>query len=214
MKNSSTMKTITTILFTTVLFLIGFNVNAQDKRDDFKRTTFGVKAGLNISNIASAEDKQFDNTKAKTGFHAGVTLDIAITKQWFILTGLEYSLKGVEIETGANYHNWDISAAYLQLPLCAGFKYDVSKAVTLVFNVGPYFAYGLHGKVKAGNYEVDTFSDQWVKKFDCGVNFGAGIEWQKFCFTIGGDLGLVNVMQEGNSKSENRNMVISVGYKF
>ena len=107
-----------------------------------------------------------------------------------------------------------MSGAYLQLPLWAGFKLRVTEDIALLFSLGPYFAYGLHGKSKMGSFEVDTFSDDMVKNFDCGAMSGVGLEWQNLNFGIGGESGMVNIMQEGNSKAENRNVTFFVGYKF
>lgn len=81
------MKKIKTILFVTAIFLVAGSAGAQEKK-----ATFGFKAGLNVSNIGSTDEKEFDNTKSNVGFHAGVTLDYAIKSSWYLLTGLEYSV--------------------------------------------------------------------------------------------------------------------------
>ena len=203
------MKKNKSILFVTVLLLVAANVVAQEKK-----ATFGIKAGVNISNIGSTDEKEFDNTKSNAGFHAGVTLDYAFTPQWYLLTGLEYSVKGVTIEMGSGYYDWDVSAAYLQIPVSAGYKFRINDDFAVLVNMGSYFAYGIHGKAKAGSREDDTFSDDWLKNFDCGLLFGGSLEWKQLCFRLGGEIGLVNVMQPSNSKAENRNFTLSVGYKF
>lgn len=198
------MKTLKVILFISVLLVA--NVNAQEKK-----TTFGIKAGLNLSNIGS-DKGNYDNTKTKAGFHAGITLDYAFTPQWYLLTGLEYTSKGVKVELSSNDQN--VTAAYVQLPVSAAFKLEVSDEMAILINAGPYFAYGVHGKIKQGSYEQDTFSGVALKRFDSGMNLGAALEWQKLCFGLGGELGFVNIMQKGNDKAETRNFTLSVGYKF
>lgn len=200
------MKTIKTTIFVLLLLAV-IHGHAQEKK-----TIFGIKAGLNVSNIGATDDKEFDNTNAKTGFHAGVTLDYAFTPNWYLLTGLEYTTKGTKIDLGSR--DMDIKAAYVQLPLHGGFKFRVADALSVLVYLGPYFAYGLHGKSKYGSFKYDTFSKDIAKKFDCGMNFGAGLEWKKFCFGLGGEYGMVNIMEEGNSKAETRNFAISLGYKF
>lgn len=201
------MKKIKTVILVT-LFLAAIHVSAQEKK-----TTFGVKAGLNVSNISSPDNREFNNTKSKTGFHAGITLDYAITSKWYLLTGLEYTTKGVKIELSSA--DQDVTAAYVQLPVSAGLKIRVSDDMAVLINAGPYFAYGIHGKIKQGSYKQDTFSDVAFKKFDSGMILGAALEWQKLCFTLGGELGFVNIMQKyNNDKAETSNFTISVGYKF
>ncbi|MDR2953969.1 MAG: PorT family protein [Prevotella sp.] len=201
------MKTFRVILFAAVC-LIAINMNAQEKK-----TTFGIKLGLNICDLSASDGRDFDNTKSKTGLLAGITLDYAFTHQWYLMTGLEYSSKGVKIDMGGS-EDMSVTAAYAQLPVCAGFKYSVNETLAIVAKLGPYFAYGLHGKTKMGSYEEDTFSDEVAKNFDCGIHFGAGVEYQKFNFMLGGESGMVNIMQANNTKAETRNFALSVGYKF
>ncbi len=199
------MKTIKIILLA-ALFLSTITLYAQEKK-----TTFGVKAGLNLSNIGSSEGN-YDNTKTKAGFHAGFTLDYAFTPNWYLLTGLEYTSRGVKVELSSN--DQDITAAYVQLPLAAAFKFQFTDDLAILVHTGPYFAYGIHGEIKRGSHTQDTFSDVALKRFDCGMTLGAALEWRKLFFTMGGELGFVNIMQKNNNKAENRNFTLSVGYKF
>ncbi|MBK5722095.1 PorT family protein [Dysgonomonas sp. Marseille-P4677] len=202
------MKTLKTILLIAIS-IIAININAQEKK-----TTFGLKVGLNVSNFGSTDDKEFTDIKSKTGFHAGFTLDHAITDKWYLLTGLEYTVKGTKIDPGAIYNDVNVTAAYIQLPLSAGFKIRPTDQIAILFNLGPYFAYGLHGKIDGGGKKADTFSDSFAKNFDCGITLGAALEWQKLCLKLGGDAGLVNIMQKGYTKAHMNNFALSLGYKF
>lgn len=198
------MKTLKIILFAT-LFLTSINLNAQEKK-----TTFGIKAGLNLSNVGSS-DGNYDNTESKAGFHAGITLDYAFTPNWYLLTGLEYSSKGVKVDLNVDQ---DVTAGYVQLPVAGAFKFNITDDLGILVHVGPYFAYGVNGKIKQGSSEQDTFSDIALKRFDCGMTVGGTLEWRKLCFGIGGEVGFVNIMQKNNDKAETRNFTLSVGYKF
>lgn len=199
------MKTIKSIIFLSIL-LVGLMVNAQEEK-----MTLGVKVGLNLSNIGS-DKGSYDNTKTKAGFNAGLTLDYAFTRNWYLLTGVEYSYKGVKVELSSNDQH--INAAYVQLPVLAGFKIPILEDMALLISTGPYFAYGVHGKIKEGSYKQDTFGDYTLKRFDWGIDIGVAFEWKKFCFTLGGELGMINIMQKNNDKAETRNLTISAGYKF
>lgn len=201
------MKTLEVILLISI-FLTATHINAQEKK-----TTFGLKVGLNASGLGATEDKEFENIKAKTGFHAGFTIDYAFTKKWYLLTGLEYTMKGSKVEY-TDYHDWNITAAYVQLPLSAGLKIYPSNQIAILFNLGPYFAYGLHGKVDTGGGKEDTFSDYFMKKFDCGITLGVALEWKKLCLKLGGDMGLINIMYEAYTKAHMNNFALSADYKF
>lgn len=203
------MKTMKTILFAVAL-LIGVNAYAQDGRAEF-----GVKAGLNMSTF----NGDYEDTKAKIGFNVGVTLDYALTdaRDWYLLTGLEYTTKGTKFKKIAGIEQ-SINAAYLQLPIHAGYKFDVTETTRLSFHAGPYLAYGVNGKykIKSNGVEVntDTFDDNNLKRFDFGVGLGVGAEFGKIGLGLGYDFGLLNVSDNKNITVRNANAYLTVGYKF
>lgn len=199
MKNKLILLTLAICMATTLI--------AQEKK-----ATFGIKVGLNVANIGSTGDKEFDNVKAKAGFNAGITLDYAFSKHWYLLTGLEYSVKGATADLGRS-NDLKMTAAYALLPLCAGYNIIITDDMSIMVKLGPYFAYGLHGKTKLGSSEWNTF-DEAMKEFDCGINLGVSFEWKKMSFGMGGEMGLLNIMEDGYSDAQSRNFTISVGYKF
>ena len=69
---------------TAIALLVCVNLSAQEKK-----ATFGVKGGLNLSNMT--QDLKGD---AKVGFNLGVTMDYALQNNFYLLTGLSYSLEG------------------------------------------------------------------------------------------------------------------------
>ncbi|MFV0404446.1 MAG: outer membrane beta-barrel protein, partial [Bacteroides graminisolvens] len=71
---------------TAIALLICVNLSAQEKP-----VTFGVKGGLNLSNMT--QDLKGD---AKVGFNLGVTMDYALQNNFYLLTGLSYSLEGTK----------------------------------------------------------------------------------------------------------------------
>ena len=213
----------TTLIVAAILLTIG--VSAQDKP-----LTFGVKAGMNISNVSG----DFEDAKAKIGFNAGVTLDFALTNDLYLLTGLEFTSKGAKVEEDTNLK---MSLSYIQLPVHAGYKLTVANDTRIVFHAGPYIAYAADGKWKAkeGGLEesAGVFSDEAeaaglkMKRFDFGLGFGVGAEFGQFNAGVNCDFGLVNIADFGMIDLEdlgkldassvsvkNMNVGISLGYKF
>ncbi len=211
----------TTLIVAAILLTIG--VNAQDKP-----LTFGVKAGMNISNFSG----DFEDTKAKIGFNAGVTLDFALTNDLYLLTGLEFTSKGAKVNEDTNLK---MNLSYLQLPVHAGYKLTVANGTRIVFHAGPYIAYAADGKWKVKGVEdsVGVFGDEAeaaglkMKRFDFGLGFGVGAEFGKFNAGVNCDFGLVNIADFGMIDLEdlgkldassvsvkNMNVGISLGYKF
>ncbi len=214
------------ILFKTSLIvialLLGITANAQEKP-----LTFGVKAGMNLANFSG--DGDFDS---KIGFNVGVTVDYALPSNLYILSGLEFTIKGGKTKAEYIMMEEDVAVRYkvtanpmyLQLPVHLGYKLAVTEGVNLVFHTGPYIAYGVGGKRKSTKTEYtkdeknsiggkeDFFGDDKAKRFDFGLGLGAGAEFGKIGVGLGYDFGLVKLYDESNNK--NMNAYLSVGYKF
>lgn len=208
------MKTIKLLLAAT-LIMVGVSLNAQDNQ-----FTFGVKAGVNMSNM----DIKHIDTKVKFGYNIGVTVDYAINQDWYILSGLQYTTKGTKIDY--SIFEAKLNAAYLQLPIHAGYKLEIAPETKLVFHAGPYFAYGINGKAKASTNYFEELEDEWgiegtgksntfdtIDRFDMGLGLGVGIEFGKFGLDLGWDYGLINIAKEDGT-TRNGNAYLTVGYKF
>lgn len=168
---------------------------------------FGVKGGLNISNLTKAS-----NSKAKIGFNAGVTADYQLAENLYVLSGLEYTTKG------AKFSDVEVSSAsfnlnYLQLPIHAGYKMSIADDTRLVLHAGPYLAYALSAKTKVGSKKADIIDG--INRFDAGLGIGAKVELGKISVGLGVDYGLTTINKDAkNGKNRNMNAGLSVGYKF
>jgi len=218
------MRTFIKTALIAVAVLVGMSVNAQDKP-----LTFGVKAGMNLSNFSG---NGADGMDAKVGFNVGLTLDYALTQDVYLMTGLEFSMKGGKDKGSISYGGVSFTGEekdnpmYLQIPIHVGYKFNVTEYTKLVLHVGPYLAYGVGGKSKikgvatvegeTGSIDTDYdfFSDATAKRFDMGLGLGVGAEFGKFGIGLGYDLGLLNISQNKNFKVRNMNAYLTVGYKF
>ena len=184
--------------------------------------SFGVKAGLNLSNI-SGDGESLDS---KIGFKIGPTVEFAIAPNMAIQSGLLLSSKGAKTSESYSESGIDvdaditINANYLELPICFAYKYPIAPDTKIYVNAGPYLAYGLFGKTTAkisamglsAEEDEDTLGDDGFENFDFGLTFGIGAEVTKFNFGLNYDLGLSEVIKD--SKIKNTNFWISVGYNF
>ncbi|NDV79095.1 outer membrane beta-barrel protein [Dysgonomonas sp. 511] len=188
---------------------------------DYQPLTFGIKAGVNLSSAGG----DIKGTKSKIAYNAGITVDYAINPVLYILTGLEYTVKGykynmVKIVDGDNSTDYQktngykkAEAVFIQLPVYAAYKLDLSRHSRIVTFGGPYAAYGISGKTDTDDGEVDTFGDKGLDRLDFGIGFGGGIEVHKVVFAIGCELGLANLNEKEN-KVRMANAYFSMGYKF
>jgi len=222
-----------------VLFVLLFSLNAAAQESGF---TFGIKAGVNLSNTSLDIDPL--KKRAKVGFRVGATVDYAVTNEFFLESGLYLTTKGGkgegEISTDNISFDGDvhINQTYLQIPLTAAYKIEIAPEARIFFNFGPFMAYGIGGKSKLkgkieipiaevdGNMENDTFGDDILKRFDFGLTAGIGVEYGPIVFGTGYELGLANIAADGlktfeglgiiktNSEYKTRNAYISIGYRF
>ncbi|MCW3462300.1 porin family protein [Chitinophaga nivalis] len=186
----------------------------------FGQAKWGIVAGPQFSSITSKNiiaNSGKETSSLLTSVRAGVTVDIPLAEDFFIGTGLLYSGKGGKMK------NSDIKTtlSYLQLPVNFMFKPEVGSG-KLVLAVGPYFAYGISGKVKNTLLgDLNAFDDEALlykmKRFDAGAGINIGYEIPAgLYFGLNADLGLVNVADKtDNSRSfKNTSFGVSVGYKF
>ncbi|GHV25234.1 hypothetical protein FACS1894176_03220 [Bacteroidia bacterium] len=189
---------------------------------------FGVKAGLNVSNLSGLEN-DYDESGVdysnpyKLGFHVGVAAQYLFTPQVGIETGLYYSALGAKQEykiSEAGYHATlatKYNPSYLQLPISVLYKFGIGQDLSLYPSVGIYLGYGLGGKAKLGledtNIPVDeldideeeydffgkTDGEEWTNRFDYGATFGLTLQYTNYTIGLGYDLGLAKINKESES---------------
>ena len=197
------MKTIMKSFFVVVLLLMSAGVSAQVPIE------LGVKAGANLSNFSKGD------WDAKVGFNAGITADINFAPSMYVLTGLEFTMKGGKNDIAGV--KLTANPMYLQLPVHFGYKLEVMSGTNIVFRAGPYLAYGIAGKAKAkkGSVEesIDFFGKDANRRFDYGIGGGVGAEFGKIGVTLGYDFGL-NKLVDADGAAKNQNAYLSLGYRF
>ncbi|MBK5721413.1 PorT family protein [Dysgonomonas sp. Marseille-P4677] len=176
--------------------------------------SFGVKAGINLSEIQKIDDN------VKVGFNIGLTAELALPSNFYLMSGLEFTTKGTKgkntiIDATGPMSKATYNAIYIQLPIHAGYKLDLVPGTKLVFRAGPYLAYGVGGKIKwdITNYGESDFFNDHSNRFDFGIGGAVGVEFSnKISVNLGADQGLTNISKDTSTK--NRCAHISVGYKF
>jgi hypothetical protein len=177
------------------------SVNAQD-------LSFGINAGINDNtprgNVMSHE--------ARYGFNVGVFGELELPKLapgLYTTAGLSFKQKG--------FINWGGGRGmlnYLELPIHPGYKFNLGKHTKLLFEVGPYLAYGLGGKSAVGR---KMFSDYYFKRFDVGMDAVIGLEFNKHVqLKLSYQHGLRQLQHDkyGDLDYYNRGFNLSIGYKF
>lgn len=181
------------------LFLVGAlalvgAVNAQ---------TFGVKAGMNISNISNSDD-----SKSKIGLNAGVFLNAPIAANFSIQPEVLYNSKGAK----SDFEGFDLNLNldYISVPVM--FQYNATPQFYL--EAGPEFSFLLSGKVKADGESEDV--KESFKGFDMGIGLGAGYYFTPNIGITARYVAGVTDILDANDGDASRNGVFQVGlaYKF
>jgi hypothetical protein len=198
--------------------------------------TFGIKAGLNLSNQLMKDDNTTysDDFKMNPGFHIGATAEFLITKIFSFETRLLISTKGYkfseeEILLGEILeYKIKCNLYYVDVPLDVKASLAVEGA-KIYGALGPYLGIGLFGKRKSeltAMGETETYEEdiEWgsdeenyeIKRLDFGLTIGAGFEISSIQIGLSYCLGLANISAytDGGIKNKNRVLGISVGYKF
>lgn len=207
-----------TILLATIVLVFGVRqTNAQ--------VAFGIKGGLNISNLSAKEDGTKVKLYSKQGVHIGAMVILPVSNSVNIEPAVMYSNKGAkgdDKDLNINlYSNESIKINYLEVPINVSYNINLSstdKIKPFVF-AGPYLGYAFSGKLKTGNTTInlkigDSNNDDF-KPLDYGANIGAGVRFSNFQISTQYGIGLAN-LEPGASTVKIKNGVfgLSIGYRF
>lgn len=100
------------------------------------------------------------------------------------------------------------------MPVLAIYTYELTDDRKVFGGLGPYFAYGIGGKIKGDGFSEKAFDkDFGFKRFDVGLTFTAGYKFnKKWSVRLAYDLGLANIEQDSFDKAKNRCFSLNIGY--
>jgi len=227
------MKNIAKLLLTTLLLFHSFLLFSQED----SQFQFGVRVGgdLYTSTLKGA------SKKVMPGYLVGLTMQYELGEETtFLQTEVSFAtkgtvLKGTQSIEGGGTNAWTqrFNLQYIQVPVMIAYKLKIDTDFHLYFRGGIYGAYGIGGKttfktkykgvdLEDTENKQDSFGDNGLKKFDLGVRFGSGLEFEKFTVGIDFEYGFLDLsrgnsdlstlLEEGNFR--NKGVTLSVGYKF
>ena len=203
-------------------------------RKSTEKVSFGIRGGLNVSQLATVADKDVAREGRHVGFHAGVSLEVPIVESLGFETGLYFVQKAVKEKSDGLLGLGDTEAkgtpCYVEIPLLASYRHTFRK-VQLQVSTGPYLAYGVCGKLKqetTNNYGIVTSKQDadWfggeddreslrMKRFDMGWHLGAGLKFKGSIYLgYSYEAGLVNCSRSEDAKVKTRSHAISLGFAF
>ena len=204
----------------TAIILICTTITQAQAQDDELKVRFGVKGGVNFSNLYT---KDVDQNNMLVGFNLGVFAKLPIASFLAIQPELYFTTKGAE----STYNNAFVKGTarftmnYIELPVLA--VVNISK----YFNVhaGPYAAFLLSGKatnksnVTLFNFENNLDTNDY-NKLDFGLALGIGVDLGGVGFGARYNYGLTTVGKERTFVGTNytfpdgKNSVLSIYASF
>ena len=170
------------------------SVSAQKFSDFFstekstEKITYGVRAALNIvgmkNNVTNNEivdafgKRPYElDIHNKAGISIGAVVEIPILKNLWVNTGLYYTTTGTKLNFKQDFtkewqgdflHEYSakVTMHNIRIPIQASYRYNVNKDYQIQVNLGPYFAYGVAGKVSV----KDEFDGNNLGSFDLTGN--------------------------------------------
>lgn len=193
-----------------------------------------VQGGLNLANITKTTDGQTEDNNILPAFNAGILSRFGLSKIVDVESGLLFTGRGSKSETyftssaTDNYVKARFSPYYLEVPLNLVLKLPASKTLNAFVHAGPYAAIGIAGKSKTDSKIIgfssaattnikfsndDPFTSQQddaaydkLKRFDFGLNVGAGFQLDKIILKLNLGVGLTKVNStESNNNADDKN---------
>ncbi|MBP4138421.1 porin family protein [Flavobacterium geliluteum] len=201
----------------TLLMTASFGV--MQAQDDTVSTEFGIKGGLNMSNLYTDDA---DDENILYGFNAGLYATLPISDFIAIQPEILFTTKGAELE----YNNAFASGSskfklnYIEVPLL------VRVNITKNFNVhaGGYASYLVSSKLTGEgdfNFEEEIDTDD-LNKFDAGIAAGVGVDFNPISIGLRYNYGLTTVGKERTvggttftyPDAKNSNLSLYLAYKL
>lgn len=195
------MKKLKSIL--ALALLTSFSQVAFSQTTDSAKLKFGVKGGVNFSNLYTED---VDDNNVLAGFNLGLFARLPITQTFAIQPELSYTTKGAELEYNNAFVNGTstFKLNYLELPVLLVINLSENFSV----HGGPYVAYLLDGEATNNSqgtlFDVENNLDnEDYNKFDTGLSVGIGYDTNKIGFGVRYNYGLQKVGKERNFNGTN-----------
>ena len=201
-----------------------------------------LQGGVNLANITKTTDGQTEDNNILTSFNAGILSRFDLSKTVDLESGILFTGRGSKAETyftsstTDNYSKSKFNPFYVEVPLNLVIKMPTK--INLFVYGGPYAAIGVAGKstseskvfgvtsssendIKFANDDPftsrqDDAAYNKLKRFDFGLNVGAGIDLKKIILKANYGYGLTKInstesTNNADDKNKYRTLSFSVG---
>ena len=176
---------------------------------------YGLRLGLSLATIHT-DDALLDGGNMQSGLNVGgiIGFQLSPSTPIYLESGLLYTEKGGKGYVDGKKFTFDLN--YLMMPIIVKYLYELDNDLTVQPFLGGYIAYGVSGKIKnfADRQARSSYSDDYFKRFDGGLRFGCGIQYQVLYAEVLYDLGLANISHDYFGSTHTGCLGINVGVNF
>ena len=185
------------ILIAVCLFGL-ISANAQESSSKTSNATFGLKGGVNFTNLYIDE---VDDANMLVSFNAGMFVELPLSQGVAIVPEINFSRKGSEVQNtilGETYKS-KFKLSYLEIPVLL--KLNLVENFNL--HAGPYFAYLLDAKTdvvdeSGDNVTTFTYDTDDFNKLDYGLSVGLGFDFDAISIGARYNHGLNEIDKDNN----------------
>ena len=192
-----------------------YNGGYNNRTLDGNEIYYGLRLGLGFGTVNNSGADEYDGPSSRTGLNVGAVVGFQLSPSApvYLESGLFYTEKG-----GRNdkQQEIDFNLNYLELPILVKYCVDIDGEFSLQPFAGGYLAYGVGGKIKRHTDRTieSAFSSDQFKRFDGGLRFGCGIEYQMLYADLAYELGLANIGRDAFEKTHNSCFYLNIGVNF
>jgi hypothetical protein len=204
-----------------LLLSLGSTLHAQKSNEDDPRTkfSFGVKAGLNVSNVWASDGQGFESDP-KAGFAGGAFIGIPLGLNFGLQPEILVSQKGFQASgmlLGSEY-SFKRTTTFIDVPL----QIQVKPTSFLTIVGGPQFSYLVHQKSvyqlgSTSAVQEEAFAADDIRKNILGFVAGADLNISHLVISGRMSWDFMNNHGDGTSDTpqyKNRLVQLTVGYKL
>lgn len=171
-----------------IIFVAGVGVtstHAQTYQNE--SLTWGVKAGLNISDLYGDDAKDSD---VKAGFSGGLFFNYHLNNYWSIQPEVLFSTKGADLESGLTGENGpaEYEFGYLTIPVLAKFYIPAGSTLSPNFYAGPEVGFKLYADSNDNDINDELKTAEFAIAFGAGLDFNLTSDPTNFIRNAGIDL--------------------------
>lgn len=116
-----------------------------------QKVSFGLKGGLNVSNLHFSNDNV--DTKTKLGFNAGLLVHLHLTPQLALQPEVYYSAQGAKYNLGTT--EGKLNLGYINVPVIVQYMFDNGFRL----QAGPQLGILVNAETKIGSLETKVKDD-------------------------------------------------------